>query len=120
MGGGTDYLQSIFLAHAGADGEADIIDGDYKIRVSAGSSHMSVTVFEGERTRRFTINPTGQHSPKIHPDSPHCKDQTALYVLGKFKPFWLTEAEVKADLFPHESKPNCPLKSSRELKVSGF
>jgi len=120
LSGGTDYIPAIFQAHAGESAKADSIGGDNRIRCSAGSAHLAVTVFQGESTRRFTVNPSGQHNPKVHPNSPHCRDQRPLFAAGRFKPFWLSEAEVKANLTPHAGKPGYEFQAVRTLEVPDF
>ncbi|MCX7016826.1 MAG: penicillin acylase family protein, partial [Candidatus Sumerlaeota bacterium] len=120
VGGGTEFLQAIFQAHAGETRGADAIGGDYRIRCTQGSAHLALTVFQGDKTLCLTINPSGQINPQAHPQSPHCYDQRPLYLQKRFKPFWLTEADVKANLTPYDGKPGYEFKALRTLEVPGL
>lgn len=118
LGGGTDFLPAVFQAHAGDDRTVDRLGGYGRIRCADGSVHLAFTWFGANGlTRRFSVSPLGHHSPAVHPKSPHCTDQTALYAAGKFKPFWLTEADVLANLTPNEGQPGYEFKAKKALKM---
>jgi acyl-homoserine-lactone acylase len=114
LSGGTDFLPAILQAHGGEQQQGrDVVAVDHRVRCDNGSVHMAFTVFKGQDTRRYSIGVAGQHNPKIHPNSPHCRDQTPYYVSGRFKPFWLAEEDVKTHLTPHEGSEGYAFKAVR-------
>ncbi len=116
--GGTEFLVAIFQAHGGLSGKRkDAMDPKGRIVCSSGSSHMAVTIFNGNETERYSISSGGQINPKVHPNNPHARDQRPLFVSGRFKRFWLTEDEIKANLTPHEGQPVYSFKAFRTLKL---
>ena len=60
-----------------------------------GGSTYRLVVDLGDPSQALSVSPTGQSG---HPASAHYRDQTRLWLADEYKPLWLDDALVDANL----------------------